>query len=222
MGLAGALSAAPPYERCAVFLLLVLAAPHEPAQPAPAPGPCRSCPAEKRLGCSRIADVEPHAARHLQPLHLNASMADVQALVSACMQHAHAGSWVRVPAQLGVPWEAVRRRRGALPARLPRPHRPRTGCTGRRRPRCSTTAAAASCTRACSRSSGALLTTSSSACGELEAPMLPATCLLPFWARPNRAPRACLPSRVAAGATASGRRWWRCRASCGWAAPTWE
>ncbi|KAL4857462.1 hypothetical protein ACK3TF_002330 [Chlorella vulgaris] len=41
------------------------------------------CPPDKQWGCSRIAESNPHGARHLQPLHLAASMPDVQAWVAA-------------------------------------------------------------------------------------------------------------------------------------------
>ena len=42
---------------------------------------CR-CPEDKLLGCSRIADSNPHNARHLQPLHLNVPQEAVQSWVS--------------------------------------------------------------------------------------------------------------------------------------------
>lgn len=48
------------------------------------------CPPDKRFGCSRIAESNPHNARHLQPLHLNAALPDVQAQVE---------SWVKAQAQ---------------------------------------------------------------------------------------------------------------------------
>lgn len=52
-----------------------------PVWPAPLPRCVRRCPYEKRFGCSRIAESHPHNARHLQPLHLAASLEDTQALV---------------------------------------------------------------------------------------------------------------------------------------------
>lgn len=47
--------------------------------------PCR-CPEDKLLGCSRIAESNPHNARHLQPLHLNVQLDTVQSWVSSCVQ----------------------------------------------------------------------------------------------------------------------------------------
>lgn len=44
------------------------------------------CPADKRFGCSRIAESNPHNARHLLPLHLNAALDDVQAQVERWVQ----------------------------------------------------------------------------------------------------------------------------------------
>ena len=41
------------------------------------------CPSDKRFGCSRIAESNPHGARHLTPLHLAAAMPDVQAQAEA-------------------------------------------------------------------------------------------------------------------------------------------
>ena len=48
------------------------------------------CPSDKRFGCSRIAESNPHAARHLTPLHLAAALPDVQAQAEA---------WVAASAQ---------------------------------------------------------------------------------------------------------------------------
>ena len=48
------------------------------------------CPSDKRFGCSRIAESNPHGARHLTPLHLTAAMPDVQAQAEA---------WVAASAQ---------------------------------------------------------------------------------------------------------------------------
>lgn len=48
------------------------------------------CPPDKQWGCSRIAESNPHGVRHLQPLHLAATVADVQS---------YATSWVQDQAQ---------------------------------------------------------------------------------------------------------------------------
>jgi hypothetical protein len=57
------------------------------------------CLSDKRFGCSRIAESNPHGARHLTPLHLAAALPDVQAQAEA---------WIAASAQvrllLLLPW----------------------------------------------------------------------------------------------------------------------
>lgn len=63
------------------------------------------CPEDKLLGCSRIAESNPHNARHLQPLHLNAQLDTVQSWAKA---------WVQAQAQATLLRDS---RRGFLHAR---------------------------------------------------------------------------------------------------------
>jgi hypothetical protein len=71
---------------CAAAYALIWAMPGQ--DKAPSAGPLIAAPSLADASpqpptCSRIAESNPHGARHLQPLHLAASMPDVQAWVAA-------------------------------------------------------------------------------------------------------------------------------------------